>query len=93
MEKKWGSVVLIFTFLSGCSNMKVSDFKDVTPRFSIEKFFIGKTQASGIFEDRFGQLKRQFSVDIMGTWDGNSLVLDEFNPTVPPKVNSKEMGK
>jgi len=77
MGKIWGVVLLIVILVPGCSNMKVSDFKDVTPKFSIENFFIGRTHASGIFEDRFGNLKRQFLVNIMGTWNGSSLILDE----------------
>jgi len=57
--------------------MKPEDFSKKEPRFVLEEYFIGRTQASGIFEDRFGNLRRQFSVDIDGTWDGNILVLDE----------------
>ncbi len=69
--------VRLFSALTGCMQMKASDFKDATPRFVLEEFFVGKTQASGIFEDRFGNLRREFIVDITGTWDGRALVLDE----------------
>lgn len=57
--------------------MKPADFKDTAPRLVIEDYFVGKTQAWGIFEDRFGRLRRQFTVDISGTWDGQDLILDE----------------
>ncbi|MEX2311790.1 MAG: DUF3833 domain-containing protein [Rhodospirillales bacterium] len=57
--------------------MKPVDFKNATPRLVIEDYFNGKTRASGMFEDRFGNLRRQFTVDITGTWDGDALVLDE----------------
>jgi hypothetical protein len=57
--------------------MKPSDFKDAEPRLTIEDYFAGKTHAWGIFEDRFGTLRRQFTVDISGTWNGKELVLDE----------------
>jgi len=30
-----------------------------------------------LFEDRFGKVRRQFVVDITGSWDGETLVLDE----------------
>ncbi|MEL0112654.1 MAG: DUF3833 domain-containing protein, partial [Rickettsiales bacterium] len=43
----------------------------------LEDYFQGRTRAWGIFEDRFGNLRRQFVVDITGTWDGRELVLDE----------------
>jgi hypothetical protein len=57
--------------------MDVKDFKNAQPRLLIEEYFAGRTTAWGIFEDRFGNLRRQFTVDIVGTWDGQELVLDE----------------
>jgi len=70
-------VALALVTLIGCTQMKPTDFKDTTPRLVLEDYFSGETQASGIFEDRFGTLRRQFTVDITGTWDGRELVLDE----------------
>lgn len=70
----WASALLI----AGCSGaMKPEDFANKQPRFVIEDYFTGKTKAWGIFEDRFGNLRREFVVDITGTWDGKQLVLDE----------------
>lgn len=63
--------------LSGCSSMKPQDFAEQEPRLLIEEYFAGKTQAWGIFQDRFGTLRRQFRVDIDGTWDGETLTLVE----------------
>jgi hypothetical protein len=57
--------------------MKPTDFKDTAPKLVLEEYFAGRTQAWGIFEDRFGMLRRQFTVDIAGHWDGRELVLDE----------------
>ncbi len=57
--------------------MKPEDFKDRQPTFLPEEYFEGTTQAWGIFEDRFGDVRRQFSVDIVGTWDGALLTLVE----------------
>ena len=57
--------------------MQASDFKDSDPRFVVEEYFAGETRAWGLFEDRFGNLRRQFAVDITGSWDGRELVLDE----------------
>lgn len=64
--------------LSGCAaSMKPEDFANKQPRLVIEDYFLGKTKAWGMFIDRFGNLKREFVVDITGTWDGKQLVLDE----------------
>ncbi len=71
-------LVLVVTGLSGCSaSMKPEDFKGQEPRFVLEDYFAGKTKAWGMFHDRFGKLRRQFVVDITGTWDGETLTLDE----------------
>lgn len=40
-------------------------------------FLEGDTVAHGVFEDRFGKLRRQFRVAIRGYWDGDEFVLDE----------------
>jgi uncharacterized membrane-anchored protein len=57
--------------------MEPTDFSNTKPVLRIEKYFVGQTRAWGIFEDRFGNLRRQFVVDIQGNWDGENLVLDE----------------
>lgn len=57
--------------------MKPEDFAQAEPRFVLEDYFAGKTRAWGIFEDRFGDVRRQFVVDITGSWDGRQLILDE----------------
>ena len=57
--------------------MKPDDFAASQQRFVLEEYFVGKTRAWGLYEDRFGTVKRQFVVDINGTWDGTQLTLDE----------------
>lgn len=72
------SVLLIaLALLTGCSGMNVSDFKNAKPELVLEEFFEGRTEASGIFYDRFGSIRRQFTVDIHGTVDGETLKLVE----------------
>ncbi|MBT5242340.1 MAG: DUF3833 domain-containing protein [Rhodospirillaceae bacterium] len=64
--------------LTGCSGaMKPEDFEGKEPRFVLEDFFEGKTKAWGMFHDRFGNIRREFEVDITGSWDGETLSLDE----------------
>ena len=77
MTAKICALFFALIVLSGCTNMKPSDFSKTTPVLRIEDYFVGKTRAWGIFEDRFGNLRRQFVVDIQGGWDGELLVLDE----------------
>ncbi|BAI76015.1 lipoprotein (plasmid) [Azospirillum sp. B510] len=57
--------------------MRIGDFAGNAPELRIERYFAGRTQAWGQFEDRFGRLRRSFTVAIDGGWDGRELVLDE----------------
>ena len=57
--------------------MKIEDFEGTQPKFTLEEYFEGKTTAWGLFEDRFGNVQRQFVVDITGTMDGDTLILRE----------------
>ena len=47
------------------------------PAFDLADFFAGRSVAYGIFEDRFGNLRRQFRVEIEASESGNILTLDE----------------
>jgi hypothetical protein len=77
MARRLIAMLAAFIAVSGCTSMEAIDFKGAEPRLVIEDYFAGKTRAWGIFEDRFGRLRRQFTVDITGTWNGRELVLDE----------------
>ncbi len=57
--------------------MNVEDFAGTEPRFVLEDYFNGQVRAWGLFQDRSGTVRRQFTVDIDGTWDGERLVLVE----------------
>lgn len=77
MTARLGAALVTLILTTGCTNMKTADFEDSTPALVLEEYFVGETRAWGLFEDRFGNLRRQFTVDISGTWDGEVLVLDE----------------
>jgi len=57
--------------------MKLDDFATSTPALVLEDYFRGRTEAWGVFEDRFGRVRRQFKVDIDGSFDGRELTLIE----------------
>ena len=69
--------VLLMVILSGCSQMQIDQISQSQPELKIEEYFDGKVYAWGIFEDRFGTIRRQFQVEIDGEWDGKTLTLDE----------------
>jgi len=77
MQKTLLGMIFLGVVLTGCGGMDIKKFEAATPQLVLEEYFAGKTRAWGIFEDRFGKLRRQFTVDIDGRWDGRTLVLDE----------------
>ena len=48
-----------------------------TELFELTSYFEGHTTATGVFEDRFGRLKRRFNVTMTGAWRDGVFFLDE----------------
>ncbi|MEQ9315739.1 MAG: DUF3833 domain-containing protein [Henriciella sp.] len=65
------------TLTSGCASSSIDDFASAERQFRLEDYFLGQTTAYGIFEDRFGKIRRQFKVDITGTIENSTLTLAE----------------
>ena len=57
--------------------MTPGDFANQEPKLDLFTYFEGRTMAWGWFEDRFGNVRRQFKVTIDGRIDGDDLILDE----------------
>jgi len=53
----------------------VQDYQNKSPELKIENYFQGKSKAWGVFQDRFGKVRRRFVVDIQGDWDAENKVL------------------
>lgn len=45
--------------------------------FELTAFLEGSVTAIGLFEDRFGRIRRRFRVDMEGRWQGSEFVVDE----------------
>jgi len=61
-----GALTLILT---GCGGVNIQDYENTKPELKIEEYFQGRTTATGVFQDRFGKVRRRFTVDIEGDWD------------------------
>ena len=72
-----GVLITLFAGLSACAKRDVTHLAERRPTLALEQFFEGESVAYGIFEDRFGNLRRQFRVNLQGTVTGSRLVLDE----------------
>lgn len=71
------AIAVLLLPLVGCSGMRPEDLAGRGPRLELERYFVGTTRAFGLFHDRFGKLRRQFTVEIDGRIEDGVLVLDE----------------
>ena len=78
-----GMVLTVFVTLgilagmSACARRDVATLADRQPPLDLAAFFAGDSVAYGIFEDRFGNLRRQFRVNMTGVVEGDTLTLEE----------------
>ena len=70
-------VALAATLLAGCASVQVSDYGQEKPKFDLQQYFNGRVIAHGIVQDRSGKVIRRITVDIKGTWVGDTGILDE----------------
>lgn len=63
--------------LSGCAGVSPEAYRDQMPRLDIATYFNGPLTAWGYFADRSGEVKRRFTVQMTGEWQGNQGVLTE----------------
>ena len=70
--------MLALALATGCGDMDIEKFAETKPNFRPEVYFDGETRAWGIFEDRFDDLRRQFSVTLKGYQDEDVFVLEEY---------------
>ena len=74
---KWLLTLMAVIAIGGCGTMTPEDFSGKQPQLDLYDYFTGETRAWGLFEDRFGRVRRQFSVDITGRIEDGELVLVE----------------
>ncbi len=73
-------LLIVFILLNNCSDMKPEDYKNTKPEIKIEEYFLGNVKAWGIFQGRSGKVKRQFTAEMNGSFEGDNFILKEdFN--------------
>jgi hypothetical protein len=80
MKKSYiaAAAIVAATATASCaSGSSLEQFETAPRQLVLEEYFEGETTAYGLFEDRFGKVRRQFKVDITGEVDGNRLTLTE----------------
>jgi hypothetical protein len=63
--------------LAGCSSVGVDTYVAEKPVLELQRYFDGKIDAWGMFEDRSGKVIKRFHVEIDASWKGEVGTLDE----------------
>ena len=69
--------LVLIAGLAGCASQSISDYADKQPVLDLERYFVGQTQAWGMFQKRGGEVARRFTVTINGRMEDGKLILDE----------------
>ena len=63
--------------MTSCSSKSVTNYVNAEPKIALEDYFNGPIKAWGLVQDRSGNVKRRFDVDLVGEWSGNTGTLTE----------------
>ena len=77
MLNKPFAIICTVLGLSGCAGVAPEAYRGQTPTLDIATYFNGPLTAWGYFADRSGEVKRRFTVNMTGVWQGNEGVLTE----------------
>lgn len=70
------ALALLSTALGGCA-ASLDDSRGTTPELRLERYFLGRTLAHGIVQDRAGHVIKRMQVTLDGAWEGDEFVLRE----------------
>jgi hypothetical protein len=68
---------LALVTLAACGSVPVQDYAGREPRLDLAEYFDGPLTGWGIVQNRAGEVRRSFRVDLVGRWDGDEGVLEE----------------
>lgn len=74
---KYAALALAISVAACTGKPSFQDESFSNRKLDLEEYFVGDLRAYGQFQDVFGTVRRQFEVDINGTWDGKVLRLVE----------------
>jgi hypothetical protein len=64
--------------LAGCASPDAEHYANDTPELRLQDYFNGDLEAWGMFQKRNGEVVRRFHVRMVGSWEGDTGVLDEY---------------
>ncbi len=63
--------------LGGCGDNKLEKYRDTKPVVQFDSFFNGPVKGYGVVYGRNGEVRERFTVDMVGSWQGNTGTLEE----------------
>ena len=76
--KTCAGLLMLALILIGCRNpMKITDYTSELPKADVKTYFNGPIKAWGLIQGRNGKVLARFDVDMVGSWEGDSGVLEE----------------
>lgn len=72
------SVIFLGLLLGGCNVVKTENYQHKQPTLTMEDYFSGHVKGYGMVQDRSGEVRRRFVVDMYGKWQGDKGLLDEY---------------
>lgn len=69
--------ILLVCLLASCGTANINRYEAAQPKLDLEDYFIGTTNAWGMFQQRDGEVIKRFQVVIEGKKEAGQLVLDE----------------
>ena len=69
--------ILAALLLAACASPTPRDYAAERPALDMKAYFNGKVDGWGMVQDRSGKVTRRMTVEITGTWNGDTGTLDE----------------
>ena len=64
-------------FLTSCAMPDVRQYQTAEPKLDLVNYFVGTTDAWGMYQKRSGEVVKRFHVEITGSQRNGALILDE----------------
>lgn len=64
-------------FMASCSNNKINQYANNTPKLDVQNFLNGKISGYGVVEDYSANITRRFNFSGVAKWNGNNGEFDE----------------
>jgi hypothetical protein len=73
----WIGALCAAVLVAGCSGVQVTQYAGQKPAMDLRRYFDGRINGWGMFQERGGEVIKRFTVRIDARWEGDTGTLDE----------------